>query len=109
MWLLKTLFLGILALTPALSQENKQGSNPSEANYEFFSGTIADLPEGKITVSRAVLGKAPESRTFVITADTKIEGTLKTEARVTVGFKPGDEGNLAVRIIVRASNPPKRK
>ena len=109
MWLQKTLLAAILLLTPAFAQEPKQGSNPSEANYEFFSGTVVDLPEGRITVSRTVLGKAPESRTFIITADTKVEGSLKTDARVTVGFKSGEEGDIAVRIIVRPSNPPKKK
>ncbi|HYP08642.1 MAG TPA: hypothetical protein VER03_20575 [Bryobacteraceae bacterium] len=80
-----------------------------EPNYEFVSGTITDLPPGRIIVNRAVLGKPPEDRTFLITAETKVEGTLKPNARVTVGFKPSEEGDIAMRIIVRAAAPPPKK
>jgi hypothetical protein len=76
----------------------------AESNYEFVSGTITDLPPGAIVVNRALLGKPPENRTFIINADTKIEGKLKTHARVTVGFKSTDEGDVAVRIIVRSQS-----
>lgn len=76
-----------------------------EGNYEFVSGIIADLPPGRIVVNRAVVGKPPENRTFLITAETKIEGRLRIRARVTVGFKPSDEGDVAVRIIVRDQQP----
>jgi hypothetical protein len=78
----------------------------NDTNYEFVSGTITDLPPGKIVVNRAV-GKPPENRTFLITAETKVEGTLKANARVTVGFKPTEEGDVAMRIIVRAATPKK--
>ena len=75
---------------------------PTEQNYEFVSGTITDLPPGRIVVNRAVIGKPAEDRTFLITGETKIEGTLRPKARVTVGFKPSEEGDVAVRIIVRS-------
>src|SRR3982751_1566241 len=89
-----------------------QDDNPAAADppYEFVSGTITDLPPGKIVITRSVLGKAPENRTFTVTGDTKIEGKLKLRARVTVGFKPSDEGEpVAMRIIVRpqATGPKK--
>ena len=80
---------------------------PSEPKYEFVSGTITDLPPGRIVVSRAVRGKPPEDRTFLITSETKVEGTLRANAPVTVGFKPTEEGDVAMRIIVRASPAPK--
>jgi hypothetical protein len=75
----------------------------AEPSYEFVSGTITDLPSGRIVVNRALIGKPPENRTFLITGDTKVEGKLKEGARVTVGFKPSEEGDVAVRIIVRAA------
>lgn len=59
------------------------------------------MPEGKITVARAILGKPPENRSFLITGETKVEGKLKMKARVTVGFKTSEQGDVAVRIIVR--------
>jgi hypothetical protein len=86
------------------------GQNPSapEPDYEFVSGTIAELPAGKIVVNRAGLGK-PELRTFLITEETKIEGRLRQGARVTVGFKPSEFGDVAVRIIVRNQSPSEKK
>ncbi len=91
-------------------QEERQASPqavPEETVYEFFSGTIQQLPEGKLIVARAVLGKPAESRSFLITTDTKVEGKLKVKARVTVGFKSSDDGDVAVRIIVRTQQPKK--
>ena len=77
----------------------------AEPEYEFVSGTIAELPPSRIVVNRAVLGKPAENRVFLITSETKIEGALKAGARVTVGFKPSDEGDVAMRIIVRSTRP----
>jgi hypothetical protein len=48
-----------------------------------------------------VLGKPPEERTFLVTSETKIEGQLRVNARVTIGYRPSDEGDIATRIIVR--------
>ena len=79
----------------------EQGTTPAEPNYEFFSGTISELPAGQIAVARTVLGKPAENRSFLINSDTKIEGKLRLKARVTVGFKSTADGDLAVRIIVR--------
>ncbi|HET8547085.1 MAG TPA: hypothetical protein VFL57_03735 [Bryobacteraceae bacterium] len=87
------------------------GQDPpaAEAGASFFSGTIADLGSGRITVSRNHLGKS-ESRSFLMTQETKVEGKLRVNARVTVRFRSGEEGDVAVHIIVRAGTqaPPKR-
>ena len=88
-------------MLPPVVHAQEQGTTPSEPNYEFFSGTISELPAGQIAVARTVLGKPPENRTFLIDGATKVEGKLRLRARVTVGFKSTAEGDLAVRIIVR--------
>jgi hypothetical protein len=77
---------------------------PAEAPYEFVSGTVVDLSGGKIVVNRAVPGKPAENHTFTITGETKVEGNLRVQARVTVGYKtvPDTGEVVAVRIIVRA-------
>lgn len=93
---------------PLAVRAQEQGTAPSESNYEFFSGTILQMPTGSITVSRAVLGKA-ENRIFLITNATVIEGKLKMKARVTVGYKPTNDGDLAVRIIVRPPQQQKKQ
>jgi hypothetical protein len=75
---------------------------PAETPSDFLSGTVVDLPAGKIVVNRAVVGKPPENYTFTVTSETKIEGRLRVNARVTVGYKAAGEGDpVAVRIIVR--------
>jgi hypothetical protein len=103
-WLVETAFVcALFALNgrPVQAQEQPPAAEP---NYEFVSGTITELPAGAIVVNRALLGKPPENRTFIINAETKIEGRLRTHARVTVGFKTTDEGDVAVRIIVRSQS-----
>lgn len=95
----RTLLLSLAALR-AFAQAPE--ASAQEPPLEFVSGTVAELPPGKIVVNRAVLGKPAENRTFQVNHETKIEGDLKVNARVTVGFKPTETGEpVAVRIIVR--------
>jgi hypothetical protein len=108
-WLLKLcLFLALTAGSLELVSSQEQEPAP-EPNTEFVSGTVTDLPDGRIVINRAVLGKPPENRSFLIKPETKIEGRLRINARVTVGFKPSDEGEVAVRIIVRAQQNDKKR
>ena len=71
--------------------------------YEYFSGTITVLEEEKVTLLKTVLGKTSETRTFLITKETRIEGKLKVKARVTVRYTHDDEGYRALHIIVRTT------
>src|ERR1700712_1834197 len=102
MWLLKAFLILTLStpVLPPMVHAQEQGNSPQEPSQEFFSGTISEMPEGRIGVARTVLGKPPENRSFRINGETKIEGKLKLKARVTVGFKTTPDGDLAVRIIV---------
>lgn len=98
-----------LAVGAFTAPAQEQTPEPAEPGFEFVSGTVADLPPGKIIVNRAVLGKPAEMRTFTITPDTKIEGKLRVRARVTVGFKASEESEpVAVRIIVRPQTAGKK-
>jgi hypothetical protein len=103
-WLLKLalILMTTLCVSPAVAQQDQ--SPTAEANHEFFSGTVVDYAPDKITVARTILGKAPETRSFTITSETKMEGKPRVKGRVTVGFKV-DEGDVAVRIIVRNTTP----
>ena len=92
--------LGVLSASASV-RVPAQDPPATDPNGNFFSGTIADMPAGRLTVSRNSLGKN-ESRTFLVTQETKIEGKLRVNARVTVRFRSGDEGDVAVHIIVRA-------
>jgi hypothetical protein len=100
-WLLQIALVASVFVPPQPPVHAQEPETPIDRNYEFVSGTISELPPGKIVVNRAVLGKPAEDRTFLITSETKIEGNLKIKARVTVGFKPSSEGDVALRIIVR--------
>jgi len=84
------------------AQEEPPGKAP--ATYEdTFAGPIVELSATKVTVSRNVLGKT-EKRTFLIKADTRIEGKLKVKDKITVGFVTTEEGDIARLIVARPSN-----
>lgn len=69
---------------------------------EFFSGFVVSYTSTEITVDRKGLGKeAAATKTFSIDPATKIEGSLKTKAHVTVKFVSSESGAHAVHIIVR--------
>jgi hypothetical protein len=88
---------------------NKPGDAKSEPAYEeTFSGTIVELSATKITVSRSILGKPAEKRTFLVKSDTRIEGKLRMHAKVTVGFDSPDDGDVARLVVVRTSQAPKQ-
>jgi hypothetical protein len=100
-------FIRILVVAVLLSGTTPvrlRGQEPpaAEANASFFSGTVADFSSSRVTVSRNHLGKN-ESRTFVITQETKVEGRIRNNARVTVRFRSAEEGDVAVHIIVRGN------
>ena len=79
-----------------------------ESQDHFFSGTITLLASDRITVSRPVFGSKPATHTFLITAETRIEGKPKLKAKVTVRFIPDEDGDRAVHIIVRSNSNPKK-
>jgi hypothetical protein len=103
---------GALLATRLGAQErelSKPDSQKHEPKYDdTFSGSILELTTAKITVSRSILGKQPEKRTFLITADTRIEGKMRVKLKVTIGFVVSDDGDLARLIVVRQKPPDKK-
>jgi hypothetical protein len=89
-----------LALRP-LSADEPSPAAAKKADA-FFAGTVVEWSAEKITVTRTVLGK-PENRSFVMTADTKVEGRLRARVRVTVRYTSDDDGDTATMIIVRST------
>src|SRR6188768_947357 len=102
-WPIQTVVVCLLLMTCGYTTYGQEQPPAAEPNYEFVSGTVTEFTADHIVVNRALLGQAPENRTFLMNAETKVEGKLKSKARVTVGFKTTDEGDVAIRIIVRAS------
>jgi hypothetical protein len=81
---------------------DKQAPPQSEPHYaDTFSGPIIELSAERITVSRSVLGKPAEKKSFWIKPDTRVEGKLHVRVKVTVGFDTTDEGDIARLIVVR--------
>ena len=103
MWLIRLVLILALALPPvgAILYAQEAGQPTPENGPEFFSGIVTDVNEDHVTVSRAVLGKPAELRSFVLNSETKVDGKLKARVRVTVGFKTTESGDVALRIVVR--------
>jgi hypothetical protein len=77
-------------------------ASKTAAEGSIFSGTVTASAPDRISVVRRVPAKADESRDFAIDKDTKVEGRLRVNARVSVRFKTGDDGvSHALHIIVR--------
>jgi len=108
------LAIGLSVLLAVAQEEgvgHKAEAPKSEPKYDdTFSGPIIELSAEKITVSRSILGKPAEKRTFWVKPDTRIEGKLKVKVRVTVGFVTSDDGDVARLIVVRSTQrPPQEK
>lgn len=104
---LATVTLAFVSL--ALFQLPASAAFAQDEDDTFFSGTLDEFTHESATVTREVLGNAPERRTFVINAQTKIEGKLTDGARVTVKFRQADDTMIAETIIVREPLKPKKK
>ena len=89
---------------------SKPDSSKHDPKYDdTFSGSIVELTSNRITVSRSMLGKAPEQRSFAITSETRVEGKLRVKLKVTVGFVASDDGDTARLIVVRQKPPDAKK
>jgi len=99
--------------TRAVAQEAEgppkvQGAKSEPQYDDTFSGSILEVSAVSLTVSRSILGKPAEKRTFAIKADTRVEGKLRVRTRVTVGFVTAEEGDVARLIVVRQSSSQKK-
>jgi hypothetical protein len=94
----------------SLEKSSHADNSKSEPKYDqTFSGAIVEVTATKITVSRSILGKPAEKRTFWIKSDSRIEGKLRVRARVTVGYVTSDDGDVARLVVVRTSQKPPDK
>jgi hypothetical protein len=98
------LFIAVLLLATFVPSVARSQDDLSQAKLEaegFFSGNVVEVAADRVVVSRTLLGKASEKRTFKITQATKVEGKIKQKSRVTVRYTPGGEGDVALSILVR--------
>ncbi len=97
-----TLIAGLCGSVPVIPRATAQQAPATQQQAsETFSGIVVELSADKITVARSILGSAAQKRTFLLRPDTRIEGRLRTKARVTVGFYTSDTGDTARLIVVR--------
>jgi hypothetical protein len=90
-----------VALRPSAAQQ------PAPVAAPMFSGVITAISATSLTVVRT---EPKDTKTFVITPETKFEGPKpQVNARVTIRYVVTDEGDRAVRIIVRAPTKPAKK
>lgn len=88
--------LGLLAGAPARTQQ----AVPSQAGeLQFWSGTVVEVTDTSVTVRRS--SNNSEDRKFTINGETKVEGKVKEQERVTVSFVEAEGEFLAKRILVR--------
>ena len=81
--------------------EHPQEQKPSRPQETFFSGNVVSFDSEKVIVTRRTLTLSWVTKTFLLSSDTKIEGTLKPKVRVTVKFEKTEDGDRAIHIIVR--------
>ncbi|MGA8030249.1 MAG: hypothetical protein WB992_24160 [Bryobacteraceae bacterium] len=93
--------LVLWSVAPILAQtvENSNPPQQSATRRQFFAGTVTALDDQHITVSRTLVGRAPEARTFIVNTGTKLnKAALKVKSRVTVRYQHLPEGDVALEI-----------
>jgi hypothetical protein len=97
------IWLGIVAPVALRSWQEPATTQSKKAppSAQIFSGTVTKMTDSSITAVRKVVGHDPVTRDFQRDAHTQVEGKLTVGARVTVRYKAGDDGFLALHVIVR--------
>ena len=111
--LLSCVVIGVLLSLAGSSPVRSQDPSASAQQPvdQFFAGVVTALTDSSITLTRTVLGKATV-RSFAITAETVVQpqgGKPKLKQKVTVKWVSGDNGDRALKIILRGSAPPPKK
>lgn len=79
-----------------------QESPERSATPVVFSGTVVQASSSALTVNRKGLGKTPATKTFAIDSNTRIEGKIRLNVKVTVQFLMDENDRpRAIYIIVR--------
>ena len=93
--------LAVSAIGPLFPQRPVQAREAVQKD-QFFTGVVTALDEMSLTVTRTVLGKNSSTKMFIITADTRFEGGKPAmNSQVTVRYVTDEDGDRAVRVIVR--------
>jgi len=95
--------MALLAPAGSLSAQETSAPAPRKAPAsDIFSGSVTELSAEAVTVERTALLRETVRRTFILDAQTVVEGTLKAKARVSVRYTTDENGQFhALHIIVR--------
>ncbi len=75
----------------------------------MFSGMVTVVNDASLTATRSGQGKAAVTKTFAITPETQFEGGMpKVNSRVTVRYVTTEDGDRAIRVIVRGGGSKKQ-
>lgn len=111
--ILLCLVLALCLLSGATADSNAQGTAnknpiavaPKPPKPQFFAGQVIEADSAHVKVARNLLGRAPETRDFVLDNNTKTpKGGIKLKTRVTVRYEHQPERDLALEIQVRPLN-----
>ena len=106
-----SVFLALAGSNPVRSQDPPPSVQQPAAD-QFFAGVVTSLTDESITLTRTVLGKATV-RTFAVSAETVMQplgGKPKLKQKVTVKWVSGENGDRALKIILRGPvTPPKKQ
>lgn len=105
-------FLGsllLMVLSFALSARCVAAQDDQDKD-NYFTGTLVENTPDHLKVSRVLQGKT-EARVFRVNAETKVEGgRLRLKQRINVRYIAGDDGDIAILVIVRpARTQPKKQ
>jgi len=108
----RLLSLGVIIVILALASPNDvRGQDPPTTQPppdQYFAGIVTALTDTSVTVTRTVLGKSTV-RTFAITTETVTQGGKpKVKSKVTIKWISGEDGDRAVKIILRGTPAPKK-
>jgi len=86
---------------PAQTAANDQAAPAAQPTPrpQFFAGTVVELDASHIKVTRSLVGRPTESRSFAINPATKMnKAAIKLHNRVTVRYKHLEQGDVALEI-----------
>ena len=94
------LFCGaVLGLSQTTTDPAAPPATQPAARPQFFAGTVVELDGGHIKVTRTLVGRPTESRSFAINPSTKMnKAAIKLHNRVTVRYKHLNDGDVALEI-----------
>jgi hypothetical protein len=93
------LFCGAVSGLSQIASSDPAPVAPPPPRAQFFAGTVVELDTQHIKVTRTLVGRPTEIRSFAIGPSTRMNKTaIKLRGRVTVRYKRLPEGDVALEI-----------